>query len=296
MLQAVWSRIEERLAALPPPLREQAGALLQGMAARNGAPGAGGYFAHPDSYPTPQVISWVGARYLSGAPAFVEQVLEAALWLFLYVRLQDDILDDPLSRRETLLLGNICVQRGFAGLHRLLPNDTAFLQESETAWTAFSAATAWEKTAHWGRPSPFAPADLDRLGEKFAAIRIPVAAILCRAGRHELLAPFAAALQCLGAAVQMTNDLHNWEADLQAGNYTYFLTLAGDDPARAVAAGTAAEECLAKARAFVARALEALPPDGPEPLRTHLLDRASRLRERQAILIRAKLGLVNTRG
>lgn len=291
MLQAVWSRIESVLRALPSPLQEQGNGLLQAMAARNRAPGAAGYFDHPDTYPTPQVITWMGDQYLPDEPAFTEQVLEAALWLFLYVRLQDDVLDDPDAPREALLLGNICVQRGFAKLSQLLPDDQAFHRELDAAWTAFSAATAWEKAEHWGRPAPFSEAALDRLGEKFAAIRIPAAAILCRAGRPELLDPYAHVLQSLGAAVQMVNDLHNWEEDLRAGNYTYFLTLAGDDPARAVAGGAAAEACLAKARAFLARAREALPPHGPEPLRTLLTGREQRLRERQAALIRAKLGL-----
>ncbi|MFZ5823169.1 MAG: hypothetical protein ACOY94_02305 [Bacillota bacterium] len=291
MRKAAWSRIEEELAALPPPLRREALVLRRSMAARNQAADGAGYFDHPDSYPTPQVIAWLGERYLPAEPDFVERVLTASLWLFLYIRLQDDVLDDPAARREGLLLGNICVQRGMAELYRLLPEAGAFRQEAEAAWTAFSAATAWEKAAHWGRQAPFGEADLDLLGEKFAAIRIPVAAILCRAGRPDLIPCYGGVLQDLGTAVQMANDLHNWEEDLAAGNFTYFLTLAGDDPAQAIAGGMAAEACLAVARRRLARALEALPPDGPEPLRAHLSERAERLRARHERLIRAKLGL-----
>ncbi|HYG59161.1 MAG TPA: class 1 isoprenoid biosynthesis enzyme [Symbiobacteriaceae bacterium] len=291
MLKAAWSRLEEHLAALAPPLCHQAAALLRNMAARNRAADAAGYFDHPDTYPTPQIIAWIGERYLPNEPHFVERILESALWLYLYIRLQDDILDDPHARREGLLLGNICVERGFGGLYRLLPDSEAFQQEAGAAWSAFSAATAWEKAEHWGRPAPFAASDLDRLGEKFAAIRLPVAAILCRAGCADLLEPYARVLQHLGTAVQMTNDLHNWEEDRSAGNFTYFLTLAGTDPARAVAGGAAAEECLAVARRYLGRALEALPPDGPDELRRHLTERLERLTARQAALIRAKLGL-----
>lgn len=287
MLEAAWSRIEADLAALPPPLNACAAELLRSMAARNGA----AYFHHPDAYPTPQVITWIGKGYLPEEPEFLERLLAASLWLFLFVRLQDDHLDEPAARPEGLLLGNVCAQRGLAELHRLLPADERFQAEAVAAWTAFSAVTAWEKAVHWGRPAPFSEHDLDRLGEKFAAIRLPVAAILCRAGRADLIPAYGRALQELGVAVQMQNDLHNWEADLAAGNFTYFLTRAGGDPAGALSGGTAAEECLGVARRSLHRALEALPPGAPEALRDELRRRAGRVEARQAGLIRAKLGL-----
>lgn len=291
MLRQVWADLEAHLNALPAPLCEQAAGRLQAMADRNRGHDAAGYFDHPDAYPTPQSITWIGTAYLPNEPGFVERVLSASLWLFLYVRLQDDVMDEEAADRSLLLLGNICVQRGLGELHRLLADDPVFQTEAEAAWTAFSAATAWEKAEHWGRPAPFSPADLDRLGEKFAAIRLPVAAILCRAGRPELVTPYGRLLQDLGTAVQLVNDLHNWEEDLAAGNFTFFLTRAGNDPAGAIAGGVAVEECLTLARSYLARALEALPPDAPEPLRRHLTERELRIRSRQSALIRRKLGL-----
>lgn len=291
MFKAVWLRIEEKLTALPKPLSQQAADLLQYMANRNRATGAKGYFEHHDSYPTPQLITWMGECYLPGEPRFVERILEAALWLFLYIRIQDDILDDASTQRDLLLLGNICVQQGFAELYRLLPEDKTFQAEVEAAWLAFSAATALEKINHWGNISPFTDQDLDLLGEKFAAIRLPISAILCRAGRADLILSYAQVLQNLGTAVQMTNDLNNWREDLEVGNFTYFLTQAGNDPAQAISGGVAVEECLTVAQRYLASALKALPSDGPEVLRIHLREREERLLARKTQLVMAKLGL-----
>jgi len=289
-LRAAWDRLEEEVSALPSPLEVEGWVALQAMAERNGGGGASAYFDHPRAYPTPQVICWLGETYLPDEPEFVEAVLTAALWLFLFVRLEDDVLDDPTPRRDSLLFGNVCVQRGLRGLIHLLCGDDAFLDEVDAAWTTFSAATAWERCKHWGAPRPYPADHLDRLGEKFAPIRLPVGAILHRGGKGHLVSAYARALQDLGTAVQMSNDLANRYEDLQAGNLTYFLTLAGGEPDRAMAGGTAAERCLLVAEQHLMRALGNLPDDAPAALRRYLLERCRRARIEREALTRGKLG------
>lgn len=288
---AAWSRLEDQLYALPHPLGAEGRLVLQAMAERNGGGAPSGYFDHPKAYPTPQVICWIGETYLPDEQEFIEDVLVAALWLFLFVRLQDDVLDDPASRRDALLIGNVCVQRGLGGLIRQFCGDNAFLQEVDVAWTCFSAATAWERVEHQGTLRSYPDHQLDRLGEKFAPIRLPIGAILHRAGKRHLVPAYTRALQNLGTAVQMGNDLANRYEDLRAHNFTYFLTLAGGEPDRALAEGTAAERCLLVAERHLMRSLQALPDGAPDALRSYLLARCHRVRREREALTRQKLGL-----
>lgn len=290
MLKAVWPRVVRGLASLPAPLSTEAARFQEIWAARTGDSG----YQRPaavGAYPTPDLIRWIAALYLPDDEEFVAQVLEAAIWGSLYVRLQDDVLDIPNARRETLLLANACIFKGLHGYQRLFSAEHPFWSAFGDCWVRFSATTAWEMLEHRGEMRPYTLEALQRLGEKFAPAAIPVAAILARAGRLDLFPAYARSLEGLGVAIQMENDIANWEEDLQRQNYTFFLTRSGGNPAEAAVSGTAVEESLEAGSLALERSLAALPDPAPQQLRAYLAALHQRLEERRRDLILTKLGL-----
>lgn len=141
-----------------------------------------------------------------------------------FVRSVDYVTDTPRSGVAQLHAGAL---QFAAGLHvasefnvpsRFFERLEAYLQEASTAERAL-----WR---HRGSVMRFTDDDLENLGRKNAVMKTAPAALAAVSGRWDLLPTAEAAFQDIAVAVQLVDDLLDWEEDLLEHNFTYPLTLA----------------------------------------------------------------------
>jgi hypothetical protein len=273
-------RVSAHVSALPPELRARASAVASALARRNGGCDLASAFTAPGAAPYPRLTdAYRDDLGLSPEDPRLDRIGEGAVYLYLHVRAQDDLIDDPATWDASFTYAASAFAaaslRAFAAA---LPGEARFFAFREAVMLAFLGAAAWEldvMRVPTAALSPGASAEATaRLGYKLAPIAIPLGALALAAGEPahlDLLLPFVGAL---GEGLQIVNDVLNVAEDHASGRATPVLawlyaggraeaaTPAGlvralflSDPALEQAQGRA-HEALARAAAL-ARALPA---------------------------------------
>lgn len=211
----VFERLERWTRALPEPLRGAGETLAQAL----GAP--------PD---TPLVEAWgdrldllvatplILARRFPGRgiERLARDAAYGAVAGYFFIRIQDDVLDEPESIDTSyLLLGNELVAELFGTYRRLFPPRDAFWRYLDAYWRETSRFTLAERRGEHAEPGAPPEGDLARLGRKSGAAKIPMAAVCCAARRPAAIARYAAFLDTVHGAMQVLNDVVSLVKDLR---------------------------------------------------------------------------------
>jgi hypothetical protein len=160
-------------------------------------------------------------------PALVK-ILAGTMQGYLYVRTQDDVLDEPLRADPNLLLfGNACYSGMIAAYAEALG------ARAHTFWPAFDHAiidfsrltlAELQSVCH---DEPYDVERFEQHADKVAFARVPMLAVAALAGRIDLKPRICALVHQLGIAYGLVNDVIGWPLDLLSGHRTYLLATAG---------------------------------------------------------------------
>ena len=129
-LKAVARGYEAFVAALPEPLSGQAALLAKVLAP--GAKNLAEHYGAPESYPLLRFPLWLERKYvadglLTGDEGYGSDTAYASLMAYLYIRIQDNVLDEPEQFDSTfMLLGNEFVREFFYTYQRLFGQNSPF--------------------------------------------------------------------------------------------------------------------------------------------------------------------------
>lgn len=226
LLDRVWKRIDLRFRRYPKPLRALAKTFIASL-----GPKPQRYFSGPDAGPLLHFPIWLArARARRALP----DLLEASALAYFYVRIQDNVVDEPGTRGQTplLLLGNVLLSDAIALTSALVPS-TSFWTRARHAWTVFSAETEAER-AQIARRAGYDPRAFRRHARKVALARIPLYAVLAIDGRATRVA-FANVdrlIDRMGESYGLVNDVLGCYRDLTSGTRTYLLSSAATGSSR----------------------------------------------------------------
>jgi hypothetical protein len=155
----------------------------------------------------------------------VDAVGEGTLALYFYLRLQDDIVDEPAVFDPSFVYAAEVFAGASAQAFAIAAGgDPTFWALRRRILDDLAAVSAWEIDAYRREDPAHAGARAEEhaalLGAKLAPVAIPLAALASAAGKggaEAWIGPFA---RSLGAALQITNDLLNARDDHAAGRLT----------------------------------------------------------------------------
>jgi hypothetical protein len=237
MIRRLWRRIERRLPRYPGALGELGSEFLDSLAENRA-----GYFSGDRAAPLVHLPLWLG-KGLPGKALL--DVLEPTALAYFYVRIQDDVLDEPGSRGKPawLLLGNALLWDALEGLRRCSA-EPRFWRLAGAAWNRFSDATAAERGALFAGQRRYADAAFRAHARKVALAEIPLYAVLALRGDWSGTRHVERLVHLLGCAYGLANDIQGLDPDAAAGHHTYVLSrLDLEVPAR-TAAGRPHERAL----------------------------------------------------
>ena len=287
----VWERVRARAERYPAPIREVS---LDWFGALAVSPG--GFFAEPDAAPVLFLARWA-------APELPEEehldIAEATALAYLYVRAQDNVVDEPDARGDVALL--LASNAWIWDAQVVWSREPAVAESTRDAWLRFAAATEAERRVVRDRGGYPESAFLEHCG-KVALAEIPVLVALARAGRTHLAPSVRALVHTLGVAYGRMNDVVGHARDLRAGMHTHLLaevraTLGPDATDAhlldALARGPFLERALERAAEDHARSLPHAAALGMAPFPGYHVRRVARLGElRRAVsLLRLRAAL-----
>ncbi|TAN47000.1 MAG: class 1 isoprenoid biosynthesis enzyme [Methylococcaceae bacterium] len=283
---AAWDIMEQRLAELPDSLAALARRFLDKVSEPD--TGYRSYFSRPRSAPLLHIPFWLYLRLKregcyenrgdlipprppgagrgernAHADQALYAILAATMWGYIFIRIQDDLLDDPrLAEQDLSLFGNVCCAEMYRLYRWALPEAEDFWRGFDRVWLEFTAATLEERTQVLS-DQPYPRALFENHARKVAFAQTPVLAVAALAGQNQWDALIAELINRLGVAFGLINDVMGWPRDLRSGQRTYLLAAAGWRNDTAADSIEAIEEQLRKAlynqgllRAFLESAVE----------------------------------------
>jgi hypothetical protein len=190
-----------------------------------------------------------------------------ALALYLYVRVQDDIVDEPeLFEPAYVYVAEALSSASQAAFARALPDDRGLSAYRAAVMRAFAEAAAWEIDVYRRGEGPAGgPPEreaLRRSGQKFLPMAVPLGAVACASARAGDLSRLPRFVEALGTGLQLANDVLNAAEDHAAGRATpvlgWLYAGGGSAPGRPAEAARAAllgDAALKRAQAAARRAI-----------------------------------------
>jgi hypothetical protein len=250
LVAEVWERLVRRADGYPPALRAAAERHRAGLVGP-------AYFSHIDASPLLQLPIW-SALDAGMDPRGLLDVLEGAALAYWYVRIQDDVLDEPGPEGRgdpgRLVLSNAYLWDALALWSRV--PDEEFQTRARRAWLRFSELTEAERLQLRGGAAYDVAAFHAHAG-KVALAEIPLLAALSLSGRPERADRAGPLVHALGVAYGYVNDVVGVVRDLRAGQVTFLISearreaVSDDDEAvrRALVSGGLLEDFLERAAA-----------------------------------------------
>ena len=214
VIERLRARLARRVAAYPPSLRGLAAGFLE----RAGA----GYFSLPDAAPLLHLPIWMGRNL---APDTLDDILEATALAYAYVRIQDNVLDEPESRgHPPLLLAANAFLWDALDLYRA-HGDARFWALSRLAWLTFSEETENERR-QLASDAEYAHAAFVAHARKCALAEVPLYAVMSASGDWRGAPHVGTLVHALSRSYGCFNDVMGFERDLAAGGRTWLLSQA----------------------------------------------------------------------
>ena len=228
-LEAVSRKYDAFISGLPEPMKALAERLSPTVA--HGCKNPVQYYGAEESYPLLRFPLWVEDRYVSeglltGKEGYGIEAAAASLFGYLYIRVQDNVLDEPeLFDPSYLLLGNELVREFFQIYHRLFLPDSRFWRYFRQYWLGTSNNTLLERQERGGRIKDFTFDDINNAGGKLDGAKISMAAICILAGRDDDILRFGESFDRINIASQLHNDAVSFMKDLK---HDYFTCVIAD--------------------------------------------------------------------
>ena len=213
-IDRLWRRLRARIAAYPPGLRELGESFL--------AWAGPGYFSQPDAAPLLHLPLWL-PRPL--APEVLDVLLEATALAYAYVRIQDNVVDEPETRGHPplLLVANGLLWDALELYRR--HGDAQFWAHAREAWFTFSEMTEAERR-QVTRPGPYPHAAFVAHAQKCALAEVPLYACMAASGDWSGVEEVPRLVHALGRSYGAVNDVMGHARDLQSGARTWLLAAA----------------------------------------------------------------------
>lgn len=222
--------------------------------------------------------------------------------LYVYTVIIDNLIDRTGLKDSPALLvaSGLLLERGLTGLRSLLPNEHLY-SEARTFLTEMAYAAVDEVQNHRHKVVGYTDDDVTRLGQKVAGLKLCGAYLLGLAPRNTTRGNDLRVLDVLGTAMQLLDDLGDWEEDWRSGNYTLPLTVTlaklsdigiGVDEQRLLTSQTlltglvlsgALEQTLARSMQALATCVSQLGPERDTPthqMLTNLISAGTALRQK----------------
>lgn len=231
-----YQAFASHLAAACDRLRERVGGLAEPLASL-ARPFIGEYgeatWSHPYSFPLAFMPWWIldaAGRLPQMGPEF-ERAIDYAYGTmagYLYIRIQDDIYDEPERPSDTrlLLVANELIRETFCAFGRHQEVSGPFWSCFRRYWEDFGQATLWQMDANRGRYTVADEADLVRSGRRLSLAKAPCAAVLLDLGCASRMGRLDEGMDQLQAANQLANDVASLPRDIESRNVTYPIALA----------------------------------------------------------------------
>jgi len=176
-----------------------------------------------------QSADWVLPLGLGDAwhvpPIHSQAVAVANALTALQVHIQREAMEDRSSCGGDLLpLGPLLYTRALRQYQQLFLPDSDFWTLLEGYHLEWSEAVVWERQRQWGSVRRYSQEDILRLAGGRALLKTGCAAVALLAGKRHVLMPLGGVLDHLHIAIQLMDDIVNWQGDLRARRATYFLT------------------------------------------------------------------------
>lgn len=226
-LKAVTKRFDEFNNTLPEPLLTLAGDLEKTLA--HGNRHIVDCYGAKEAYPLLRLPLWLEDRYvtdgvLSGREGYGASAAYASLMGYLYIRIQDNVLDEPEQFDSAyLLLGNEYVREFFQTYHRLFEHGSRFWEYMRAYWLSTTNNTLWERTVCGGKFRQFEGGDLARIGGKLDGVKVSMAAVCILAGREDDIGRFGPVADNLNIASQLHNDAVSFIKDIKHDYFTCLI-------------------------------------------------------------------------
>jgi hypothetical protein len=217
LIRSTWKRLEKRLTGYPGGI----GRMGKDFMKREGGDGQQ-YFSSPQSTPLLHLPIWM-ARDISSNTLL--KVLEATALLYFYVRIQDDVLDEPLTRGrpEWLLLGN-CLIWDATSVFFTISSRPTYHRACGRALGEFSRATAAERVQLLEPRRRYSLKSFQNHAAKAAIAEIPLLSVLAIRDRWAMRPHVEKVVRLLGQAYGLINDIYGFRSDLAASHETFLIS------------------------------------------------------------------------
>jgi hypothetical protein len=231
-VDALISSAVERLSArlVPTPVLHQRAVDWMQQLSPTGE--AAAYFRQPRAWPLLTLPAWVEESLGAVSdPAFQADLVYSSIAGYYHIRLVDDLMDHDAAARLDLLPLSGVLHSEFQGTYaRYFPPDHFFWFRFAELWYGAAEATVADASLRNISLAEFRSVS----ALKVSPGKIPVMAVLCRHDRADLLPAWFDLCDRLAAIVQMSDDLFDWQVDLdRPERTTYFLSEADRRRARA---------------------------------------------------------------
>lgn len=224
-LRRALQAFERAIVAAPAAISRRLSRIWASAASKHGATSVEGSLTSLLATPWPALLEAHRVDLDLPSAGVIDAVAEGTMGLYFYLRIQDDVIDEPSLFDPTYLYAaELLAGASAEAFARAVGGRTSFWSVRRAILDEMAATGAWEIDVYRRtRPAEAAARAEEHaalLGSKLAPVAIPLAALACAAG-DELssawIAPFA---RELGAALQIVNDLLNARDDHVAGRLT----------------------------------------------------------------------------
>jgi len=227
-LNAVARSYDILVSSLPEPLRSHAKTLVKALAPEHTS--LVDYYGAREAYPLLRFPLWLEEKYVSEGlisprDGIGVKVATATLFGYLYIRIQDNVLDEPeMFDTSYLLVGNELVAEFFAAYHSLFESGHRFWDYLRQFWRSTSNNTLWEWLTCNDRLREFGPSDMAKVGGKLDGAKISIAAVCLKAGKEPDIPRYCEVMDDLNIASQLHNDVVSFVKDLRHRYYTSVIS------------------------------------------------------------------------
>jgi hypothetical protein len=224
--QCALARLEPLLRGGDDPLSVRLSRIGARAARMNGAHSFSDGLCAPIATPSVALLEALRADYgVALADPRLVPLGDAALALYLQMRVQDDMVDEPqMLDVGYVYVGTVLAERSQRAFAESLGTDPLFFAFRERTLTAFARTATWELDVV--RPGlGRGPDHVERLGQKFLPVAVPLGAMALLADRPEHLDTLTAFVTSLGIGLQIVNDILNVGEDHAACRLTPVLDM-----------------------------------------------------------------------
>lgn len=219
------SAIDQELESLPSLIGDRTGGVLRSLLNRHGF--GSGQLVHPVNQPIALLPQWVSQSPVLARKEITDETVRdltlATVVGYLYVRVQDDLIDENLGDCvQAMLLGDALLFRHVRLLTQQAGGSSRFWQFFEqTAW-AYGNAMLLERELH--EPGArYGKAEFEEVLRRSQPLVLPSVVILDRCDSWDVLPSLQSFVHLITRSGQLVDDLRDAAHDHDEGNYTWVV-------------------------------------------------------------------------